>query len=64
MLERLDILERKLTSFSSKSGTFSPSNKHNKAGVTDTMDDLEMKQLLFRKLTMFRNKRVQEAVDN
>ena len=64
MLERLDSLEKKLSSFSSKVGTFSPSNTHDKARVTDTMEDLEMKQLLFRKLTMFKNKRVQEAVDN
>ena len=64
MLERLDSLERKLSSFSTKSGTFSPSKKHDKARVNDTMEDLEMKQLLFRKLTMFRNKRVQISVDN
>ena len=59
MLERLDSLETKLSSFSSKVGSFSPSRKDDKAGMIESMEDLEMKQLLFRKLTTFRKKRVQ-----
>merc|ERR1711970_359049 len=52
VLERLDRLEKKISSFSIKDNA----TKVNDVKVKDNVEDLEIKQLLFRKLTQFRNK--------
>jgi hypothetical protein len=55
VLERLDSLETKISTFSSKS-----ENNCKVKEIPDAKEiyeDLEIKQLLFRKLTQFRNKR-------
>ena len=58
VLERLDKLEKKISAFTSKT-----CNNQEEVKVTDcekvkdNTEDLEIKQLLFRKLTMFMNKR-------
>ena len=57
MLERLDSLESKISSFSSKTKNCSKVKAAGVEKMKDTSADLEMKQLLLRKLSQFRNKR-------
>ena len=57
VVDRLDSLERKISTFSRKAENSSGVKNANVEKVKDTPEDLEMKQMLFRKLTQFRNKR-------
>ena len=57
VVDRLDSLERKISTFSRKTENSSGVKAANVEKVKDTPEDLEMKQMLFRKLTQFRNKR-------
>ena len=53
VFKRLDSLEKKISAFSMK--TESNVNVYKNPNEKKTSEDLEIKQLLFRKLTMFRN---------
>ena len=56
VLERLDNLEKKISEFSNKTGNhFKPNIPVN--DKKESSEDLEIKHLLFRKLTLFKNKR-------
>ena len=57
VVDRLDSLERKISTFSIKAENGSGVKAADVEKVKDTPEDLEMKQMLFRKLTQFRNKR-------
>ena len=55
-MKRLDNLEKKIAQFSSETGNnFKPNIPVN--DKKESSEDLEIKHLLFRKLTMFKNKR-------
>ena len=56
VVDRLDSLERKISTFSRKAENSSGVKNANVEKVKDTPEDLEMKQMLFRKLKQFRNK--------
>ena len=53
VLKRLDSLEKKISAFSMK--TESNVNVYKNPNEKKTSEDLEIKQMLFRNLTVFRN---------
>ena len=58
VMDRLDRLEEKLSFISSQASAFSTVKTGDREGGEDSEEDREIKQMLFRKLTTFRNKQI------